>query len=1076
VHCHKDLYMTLSFEINKNILEHNPSSIATSDDITQVPGYMHPVGKYIIQDGLVESPYIPENAEHKAILDLAREIYRGNINLPAYEELLNGFKKYNDFYFGITVNTVLDPQASIIDLDLLNYYGVNTTVFNNSEFVLFKPVTQDVFVDYLLAKTLKNNVKLYKKIVKVSNFFESIDKDTWSLYPYILEHIVISSLYTINNNNNMFEIIEQYKLIDKKEITDYKSIIVLLDEVINTLNILSSILYLNYIFGNVDKNIKNMYYYRIPKLKSLPYLTFNKNRIYASEGFDKLPTNDLQFGGNNLTGYIPITKSMYLDIDKYKTSLNYLDKSYEIDMKTPPPIISTFGAYFSFMKKVLIIRFIKHIYEKRKRNEPLTLELFQEIKELTNSDIIIDNNNMNNIQYNFISETVDNMLKDHFTIIAKKTAHGLIAEHLNSKNIFDEKAKEAIGHSINISESKNIEFESNLTGKVKVPEIIKDLQELKDLMDPMELGVVEKLDKVYQIALYPTEYTKLSMSEFKAIDMNKDIVNKLVEFGAYIDETDSNLRTSLYPAIQLNRKEIILFLLRSGADIYKNKDSNGLTPWEFILDDYQNHIKNYLKEDVSDSIQSHSLIFEKRFEMEILNNDLFAGNILLNSFIGFRFAFLSIAQYIGNLVYEFDEEWSYNDMKALIELLKVDDKVHIKDESYNDMHYSYQNFVEHHKDIINKYQENIRRLSELVKLQSKNRNITVNEIHKLRINISELTKQKNDGYDLASKIKLMTNDLKRKEDELEIKLEVLLKVKEDKATEITSASDIIFNDMENLNIDEYYEKLSEKFNDSNKYVNSINEFIKSDDINEDFSLLPFHLLKVEKDLIDEFKERDYKNKDRYKIIRKYYSHIHRNIDDYYLKNRDIKKNKILNYMVNMLSHITSNIISDILIKTFTKVLYQYYKNVDHNYNLSEKIENLFSDPIFIDDDNHLNFNEIIKKNVTKDITMIILQTKDDFYLSDVLSINDILNMIIERLSLLDFFGKDSEIYKNLEKIIIPIFDQNYQKLILNWVSIMENFVRFQINHHHKVETINFILFPEYDASLTIDQQIILFNQ
>jgi hypothetical protein len=263
-----------------------------------------------------------------------------------------------------------------------------------------------------------------------------------------------------------------------------------------------------------------------------------------------------------------------------------------------------------------------------------------------------------------------------------------------------------------------------------------------------------------------------------------------------------------------------------------------------------------------------------------------------------------------------------------------------------------------------------------------------------------------------------------------------------------------------LIIDQYKYIKENMITDASFYNNTWNLFINDKEFNSSLFLLPQLLLNSENTILEQILNNDYTNEDDLLLIYKYFNHLATKIEKSYKEN-DNNKKKILQYNIDIIRHLSENIISDFIYKTIMKLLTdsidsfkdnpdESIKKVDKLYEISENKISIFNIP----------FNKYIYETVPDQIVSFFIDIENGK--QSTFDADKIIEQIILRLEFIEGISitqKDDiqNIHIVLNDTIKPFLEAYINDVISMWSSISNNFFIFIINHNRQCNIIKEML-------------------
>jgi hypothetical protein len=179
------------------------------------------------------------------------------------------------------------------------------------------------------------------------------------------------------------------------------------------------------------------------------------------------------------------------------------------------------------------------------------------------------------------------------------------------------------------------------------------------------------------------------------------------------------------------------------------------------------------------------------------------------------------------------------------------------------------------------------------------------------------------------------------------------------------------------------------------------------------------------------------------------------IEPYFKQEKFLENNDTLDFVNNLLIHMTQNVICFGFEVAIKKCLFNYFLNKHQGDNMNVTINRvgvMFNQSMRKDGEDMLAilYNSIANKLVLNSVKLF-KNKKEQFIYSEV-STREILSEYINLFTLDGALKDNSHVYKNLN-VIVNYFDKIATKMIYNWQVTIENYFRFVINQSRIIKTL-----------------------
>jgi len=506
-----------------------------------------------------------------------------------------------------------------------------------------------------------------------------------------------------------------------------------------------------------------------------------------------------------------------------------------------------------------------------------------------------------------------------------------------------------------------------------------------------------ELDK---FIIYPDEYANTEILKLKyELIIKKDIYNSLLEYNCNPYILDCNNQSPIFLLLKYHIPDVL-------EDIkYLNyNDFSEVKPYDFLLLELKNHTHKLTNGGTKykDWIENFVLYQKNEIITLILSNNKFGNNIPLYLDDSFNIITYITNQYLSESIYENEE---VIDIKKLI------------GKKFNYKKYLFINEeIENLKVYIN-FENNI--------LQNIINNNQI-ELNKLNNTLEKTnTKYKIELIKKINKLKEQNNDIKDK-----IKDGIKYKYKS------------IYNN--NENILERYKDLV--LNEQNLTI-LLSKFINID-LNNSYDLLTFKIIELEQtDIFEKIKE-----------LEKFYEITNKISNIYFTFNKYANDNDVLKFAKDLLIFMTKRFICFSYFMLLKNTLTTYFKTIyvgDNDANITDKVNYCLTNLILKDEAKSIETllnTDVSKKLVLNAVQIFDNQEEENLFLPE--STKEIFDTVVNLLTINPSLSisEDSPFFKNIKEVNL-YFDTFVNKTILNWLVIIENVFKFNINQGRIIQSI-----------------------
>ncbi len=810
---------------------------------------------------------------------------------------------------------------------------------------------------------------------------------------YYLEfYYIINNLVTLQK-----ELVNNYKKYSNK---DLNVKIFDITELNNFLNKINANIFLYYYLFSKDKTIKipQFSYYRVDHIKSFIFdsrydvlLPNYEPTNIQSHLFDitKNKFKPEKIKSDYFTSYL---SNIFLDNGIIRIQQYYQNNKVEL----PPSMEIELGTFFEYNKILLLQNLDKNKYNK----------ILDKIK-----DIVVS-----------IKDTKINLSQEVFYLFK------LIEENIKDQtDLFVDKAISKLLYENNISEiSENKQLYS--IGEFKNTKISFDDKVDDDTFRNFYLFRNKDKLEDCKFIIYPNEYNNTNiLKQLYCLKINQNILTFLIEKNADPYAIDDNSNSVISPLEKTYHHQSIETLRKNDIDI--NNFGLPKNPFDQLKYECINHISkltngsNY-NEFITNFVSSQY----NEIKVILRSNDRFGNNIINYLDTSFKTIFYIINEYLTDVLWRFNDDYKLDDMTDIFNLTN-NNKINIT----NNYLFNYINLIKIPssdniiimKDYLRQLNEELNILqSKIIKLDS--------EVYELRK--GGLTKQ---IFDLTNKRKTLIIDFNTKN-----KIYNIINTK-------------INNDpyLPPINTNKNPKQIIKTYDDfvinnsGGVYLECWEELFKSD-LTKTWNLDLIKITIQEKVL---FKNINL-NVNDYKSINKFYKQLSDLSKIYFEESKYTERNKVLKFVYELLEHITKTYICFNIEMTLRNLLTKYFMDlsIDNNFiEINKKInylldaKNIINDKKFTD----ILYNDLPKEFVRNSVDIFYNYTDKQSF--EPKSIKEILNDLFNLLSVSDIINipSNSPFMQILNNDLTDYFDLFIQRLINNWLVVIENIFKFTINQY-----------------------------
>ena len=976
-------------------------------------------------------------------------------------------KNYEPNIPQLPAGSVLPPEGDNIYFSLFNFYNFPNPVskiyecfYTNRKERFNRPATTIAYYN-VMNSIARKSIKLRNKVIETMkstmNNLQVVEKS--SIYSTMISYIypILKNLvnydsilkqmihsYGHKHNNNNIDFNEMYNKIDSFEIFN-------ISDFETSINYINSYLYLSYYMKSDNKvKIPKFLYHQLDS--NNPFILFNKNNniIY--------PTNEVIIDPTSKTAPTNIIDK-YNNINGDEISYNGY-YSYILDNLN--------NNNFDFSKEEFKKSFIT---SKKSKLPPSLHNILYDFYKLNTIELIKETSRLININDKYLPDPNinTNMKEMHKLLICSKIIEELVQLYLKNKltelsvitfNKFI--TNKHINETGDSSDLFNSDFVFNFDMDKMVPSRLDGIDVLRNdgtiiiqniytinkiLMNYNKIfTTVTKNKDVFYI--YPCDYNGTSLINVKyTLHMDPNILKTLIENRADIFIHNNENNSSIIKIIQNNYYPMLNTLKRYGIDNRIYNTNNIDSPYVYLIKQYKIHTEKYIDKNFNNNKDYIMNFISSQYndvKQTIQANDSYNNNILLNLELSFSICNYMVQQFLTENIIRFKNKFNNmifnntinNNIPQNVSTYILQNRYLYYRENIDRMNIPSKNEYNILQYMINDYNRTI--YNYIIKLEE------YDEERQMLIDSTSPTRN------IDIKIQKITDERDNIRDARDKLVEILYTI-----PRITKNS-IIQNSIVHI-IDRYDDMLNRMSrNNINKmrgnYIHGWRELLNRYS-NDSPDLFISKILKMESIILNQ----SYLNINSINPIQflEYYKHLNEVSCNYFETPRYTNKNygnKTLQFVYDMLIHLTQNILCYSFELIVRKILYESFLSIetylpdrDDFNSINNKIKNIMTDEII-----GILYNEVAIKLVKNSVN--IFDSIEDKSNHNVETTSEIL------LSLLDLI-KTSSISINPNTInviklnIIPYFDTITNKTITNWNVCAENIFLFCINQYRMIEMI-----------------------
>lgn len=526
--------------------------------------------------------------------------------------------------------------------------------------------------------------------------------------------------------------------------------------------------------------------------------------------------------------------------------------------------------------------------------------------------------------------------------------------------------------------------------------------------------------------IYPNEYNNTNiLKQMYCLKIDQHILQFLIDKNVDPYSIDDNGNSIISPLEKTYHYVSIETLRKNGIDI--NNFGLPKNPVIQLSNESRNHINKILKGNTYNEFINNFISSQyNEIKVILLSNNRFGYNIVNYLDTSFKTIFYLINEYLTDILWRFSNNYKFEDMNKIFSITGNDKKNIILNYLFdyvNNINIPSSNHIIIMKDYLKQLAEEKSNLQ--IKI-SKVKN-EIKELHKggLSKNIFELKNKKNNiDKQINNNNRIYNNIFKRIKGDFGIN---------------------------------YFEPTK----NSKKNINKYNDFIKEYDVgvyldcweqlfnsnlSNSWNLDLIKIIIKEKQLLENM------NLNEYETINKFYEQLCNLSKIYFEESKYTERNKVLRFVYELLEHMTKTYICYNIEMTLRNLLTKYFMdlNIDNDFDyINKKIDYLLNAENVIDGK---KFTDILYNDLPKEFvrnSVDIFYNYNDKNTFEPKSIKEILNDLFNLLTVGDIVNvpSNSQFMQVLNNELTDYFDLFVQKLINNWLVVIENVFKFTINQY-----------------------------
>ena len=930
-------------------------------------------------------------------------------------------------YININTSTNIFFDISNIKIIInnkLSYDFIGNKINDNQNFL---PLIGNYLVTSSLASSLafataitfeyyKFDMKRYRPPIK------GIVKNANDYVQYKIKKILSTLLYSAISEKNLYTIIESNSKLSEAftdiyiylsfifDFLDNGKIKIDINNIIKNINDYNAYLLLyHYLFlSKKIYKIPKFNYYLLPLLDKKnggKFIYFNdiNNKIDLNTKYDANTamdretviidiSNNIQANIRNGNSYLRVMENIENNIISGKYIIKSENFIQSKSKKLPPAIIEKLKEFYTYNIKLLLIE----LYDNRDRDS----NIFEKIKELNKyinkndtTDIFIDNNIMT---YWVMSKIVEELIKEKMKYYIESQTNRILYKVIKKKNL----------EPITFVDTNLILSPQELVLNMNLDDITNGI---KHFFYKYQFSKVEK-PKLDKFIIYPDEYANSEILKLKyELIIKNNIYTILLDNNSNPYILDSNNQSPIFSLL----KNHIPDVLKDIKDLNYNEFTE-VNPYNFLLLELTNHTHKLTNglDTYKDWIDNFVSYQKNEVTTLILSNDKFGNNIPLYLEDSFNVITYIANQYLSESIYEDDDK-----------------NITILNCEKNKSNYKRYLFINKQINILGVYEKLENNI-----LQNIIDNNDI-EIEKINNTLQKTNKQYKTILESKKKLEYTNNNYKKQ-------------IKD-------SLTYGVNPDLDNEDILKRYKQL-----ENNILTILLSKFINID-LNNSCDLLTFKIITHEQKILNNSLEYIKLNYSLEEVtqLSKFYEITNKISNIYFTFNKYTEYNQVLKFSKELLEFITERFICFPYFMLLNKILTHYFKSIyviDDDTDIIDKVNYCLTNKILKEDNQSIKtilYNDVPKKLVLNAVQIFDNQEEESLFSPQ--STKDIFDTLVNLLTINSSLSipEDSPFFKTTIKEINSYFDTFVNKTILNWLVVIENVFKFNINQGRIIQSI-----------------------
>lgn len=873
---------------------------------------------------------------------------------------------------------------------IITYYNILINIYNKITNIILNIIYFDEHASFM---SFFSSIKT-GKLLDISKYYLCLYQIINIL---IKKQDFIHTLLKIENANRNTLGIANRNNIDNIKTLDIK-------QLVNFFNELNGYIFLYYYLNSTSNELK------IPKFS---YYRVDADNFYYLDSTNELelPYEEIvNYPSNTFTKSKIIRDSNNVQINYFKNYLENLllknniikNKQYKQQKQgsIPPSLDNMLNIFFEYNKIILFKNII---------STPLCPNILNKIKQL------IDNTKLNiehidaHTQF-YLFKLVEEIIKDQCYLYTEKA----INKYLKITNNI----------SINtINQYYDInDFNTNIKFDVEDHNLYNNYYIFKN-----------NYIKLCDYIIYPNEYnSNVILKQTYCLKISQTLLKEILnhDVDPYIIDDYGN--SIINPIEKTYHYESIMTLKNNDIDLFKYNFTKN--PYDNLKSENLNHINKLINgNNYNEYISNFTSSQFDEIKIILHSNNNFGYNIINYLELSFKTCFYIMNEYLTDSLWSFTDDFLFNDMQDIFNItLNNKDNIHINYlmNIIEDIDIPFSNGYIILNDYLTKLNLELTKkrqeLSKYIKLSSEyNTNNLISFVQDMN---TKILNTRNDIINIQTKIN-------------NINIYTLIKP--------------VYNNTKNFNeIIETYQIISDK----GVYIKCWEELFNPNRnlLINSWNLDLIKILEKEQNIIN---NNLIEQNIEYEVINNFYKQLEIVGKSYFEGSNYIDDNKTKKFIFNLLVHLTSTficyniemILRDLLMKYFINLnLDNDFSRINDRINyLLESSKNIINNNNFID----ILYNEIPTEFVQNSCNLF--KNINDKKIFESKSIKEILNDLFDILSVGEIISipSNSKFMEILKNNLSDYFDLFIQKLINNWLVVIENIFKFSINQYRINKTI-----------------------